>query len=91
MMGFSIVSLVLLPFIDRKTLIKSPKIRCLWKFFFWSFVFNFIFLGWLGEQPAEEFFVFLGQISTIYYFLGIWILVPFIGRLETYILLQRIN
>jgi len=24
---------------------------------------------WLGEQPAEELFVFLGRISTAYYFL----------------------
>jgi quinol-cytochrome oxidoreductase complex cytochrome b subunit len=29
MMGFSIISLILLPFIDKKTLIKSPKIRYL--------------------------------------------------------------
>jgi ubiquinol-cytochrome c reductase cytochrome b subunit len=89
MMGFSIISLILLPFIDKKTLIKSPKIRYLWKFFFWSFVFNFIFLGWLGEQPAEELFVFLGQFSTSYYFFYIWFLVPFLGRLETYILLDK--
>jgi hypothetical protein len=29
MMGFSIVSVVLLPFIDKNTLIKSPKVRAL--------------------------------------------------------------
>lgn len=88
MMGLSIVSVVLLPFIDKNTLIKSPKIRALWKFFFWSFVFNFIFLGWLGEQPAEELFVSLGQVSTAYYFLFIWFILPFLGRLETIVLLN---
>jgi len=58
------------------------------KIFFWSFVFNFIFLGWLGEQPAEELFVSLGQVSTAYYFLFIWFILPFLGRLETIVLLS---
>ena len=88
-MGLSIVSLILLPIIDKKTLIKTPKIRFLWKWLFWFFVFNFIFLGWLGEQPAEEFYVFLGQISTFFYFLSIWFLIPFIGRIETLLLSKK--
>ena len=88
-MGLSIVSVVLLPAIDKKTLVKSPKVRYLWKKVFWSFVFNFIFLMWLGEQPAEELFVFLGRISTAYYFLFLWFILPFVGRLETYIILQK--
>lgn len=90
-MGLSIVSIVCLPFIDRHTLIKSPNVRILWKFFFWSFVFNFIFLGWLGEQPAEMPYTLYGQFSTGYYFFFIWILIPFIGRLESHILLQKEN
>jgi len=87
-MGLSIIFILLLPFIDSQTLVKSPKVRLLWKFFFWSFVFNFIFLGWLGEQPAEELFIFLGQISTTYYFLFLLIIIPLIGRIETFIILQ---
>jgi len=88
-MGFSIVAIFLLPLIDKNTIIKSPKIRIIWRFFFWSFVFNFIFLGWLGEQPAEEFYVMLGRISTIYYFSFLGIILPFIGKLETDEVLQK--
>ena len=85
-MCFSIVSLLLLPIIDTKNIIKSPSIKLLWQFFFWSFVFNFILLGWLGEQPAEPLFVFVGQISTFYYFFYIWVLIPLISYLENLIL-----
>jgi len=82
-MGASIVVIVILPFLDKATLIKNPKIRIIWKYAFWSFVFNFIFLGWLGEQPAEELFVFWGQLSTFYYFSFVLIILPLIGRIET--------
>jgi quinol-cytochrome oxidoreductase complex cytochrome b subunit len=88
-MGLSLVSLILLPLIDKETLIKTPQIRFLWKSLFWFFVFNFIFLGWLGEQPAEEFYVFLGQISTCFYFLSVWFLIPFVGRIETLLLSKK--
>lgn len=87
-MGASIVVVVILPFLDKATLIKNPKIRIIWKYAFWSFVFNFIFLGWLGEQPAEELFVFWGQLSTIYYFSFVLIILPVIGRIET-ILIEK--
>jgi len=88
-MGFSIISLILIPFIDRKTIIKTASARLLWKIFFWSFVFNFILLGWLGEQPADPLFVLIGQISTFYYFFFIWFLLPYIGQIETYIVYYR--
>jgi len=87
-MALSVITIILLPFIDKNTIIKNPKIRFLWKFSFWSFVFNFIFLGWLGEQPAEELFVFWGQISTTYYFLFLWIILPFIGKFESNLILK---
>ena len=88
-MAFSIVSIICLPFIDRNTVIKTPQVRILWKFFFWSFVFNFIFLGWLGEQPAEAPYIIYGQFSTGYFFFFLWFLIPFIGRLETYVVLKK--
>jgi ubiquinol-cytochrome c reductase cytochrome b subunit len=88
-MGFSIIAIFLLPLLDKGTIIKTPKVRIIWRFFFWSFVFNFIFLGWLGEQPAEEFYVTLGRVSTFYYFFFLTVLLPFIGKLETEEVLQK--
>jgi ubiquinol-cytochrome c reductase cytochrome b subunit len=88
-MGLSIVTFIFLPLIDKNTRIKNPKVRIIWKNLFWSFIFNFIFLGWLGEQPAEELFVALGQVSTFYYFFFLWVMWPLIGRVETLVLLQQ--
>jgi len=88
-MALSIITFIFLPWIDKNTRIKNPKVRIIWKNLFWSFIFNFIFLGWLGEQPAEELFVALGQISTFYYFFFLWFMWPLIGRIETVILLQK--
>ena len=88
-MGLSILTFVFLPLIDKKTMVKNPKVRIIWKNAFWSFILNFIFLGWLGEQPAEELFVALGQVSTFYYFFFLWFMWPLIGRIETLILLQK--
>ena len=70
-------------------MVKNPKVRIIWKNAFWSFILNFIFLGWLGEQPAEELFVALGQVSTFFLFLFLWFMWPLIGRIETLILLQK--
>ena len=91
MMGASIVVIVFLPFIDKNTLIKNTKVRFLWKYVFWSFVFNFIFLGWLGEQPAEDLYVFWGQLSTLYYFISLLFILPVIGRVETLSLRKQIK
>ena len=88
-MGFSMVSLILLPIIDKNTIIKTPEVRFIWKSLFWCFIFNFIFLGWLGEQPAEELYVFLGQISTFIYFSSIWFFLPLVGRIETLLLKKK--
>jgi len=82
-MGFSIVSLIILPFVDKHTMIKTPAIRFLWKHVFWFFVFNFIFLGWLGEQPLTDFILTLSRFSTSAYFFCIFFLIPFVGMFDT--------
>lgn len=49
--------------------IRSLKFRPLQLILFWFFVFNFLFLLWLGGKPIHEPFVTLGQIATVLYFL----------------------
>ena len=39
------------------------------KIFFWIFLSNFLFLGWIGRIPVEDPFIWIGQISTCLYFL----------------------
>nr|AVJ52620.1 cytochrome b [Homaemus proteus] len=38
------------------------------KIMFWSFVTAMILLTWIGARPAEEPYIFTGQVLTIFYF-----------------------
>jgi len=48
---------------------RSSLFRPVYRYFFWFLFFDFIFLGWIGQQPVKEIYVFLGQLGTFYYFL----------------------
>lgn len=48
--------------------IKTAKFKALSAAMFWIFCANFLFIGWLGQMPAEEPYVALAQIGTIIYF-----------------------
>ncbi|WP_343559414.1 cytochrome b [Kiloniella sp. b19] len=73
----AIAILFVLPWLDRSK-VRSANYRPLYRFFFWIFAINGIFLGWLGGQPAEEPYVTMSQIATAYYFFHFLILLPFI-------------
>ena len=61
--------LILIPLSFFCTLnIRSLRFRPLLHFLFWIFVFNFLFLLWLGAKPIAAPFTLLGQISTFFYF-----------------------
>lgn len=49
--------------------LRSTRYRPLFNFLFWIFVFNLLFLLWLGAKPIEEPYIFLGQIGCFIYFL----------------------
>lgn len=48
--------------------IRSSRYRPITRLLFWVFVFNFLFLIWLGGQPIAAPYTVLGQISTAIYF-----------------------
>jgi len=48
--------------------IRSNRYRPIFHLLFWVFVFNFLFLIWLGAKPIHQPYIFLGQISTFVYF-----------------------
>jgi ubiquinol-cytochrome c reductase cytochrome b subunit len=39
-------------------------------------------LGWLGGMPAEQPYVLLSQLGTIYYFLHFLVIVPLVSSFE---------
>lgn len=77
----AILILFTLPTKD-KAFIKSPNLRPISNIFFILFVFNFLFLGFLGGSPAEEPYIFLSRFSSILYFSHFILFIPLSIKLE---------
>ncbi len=78
----SIAVLFIMPWLDTSK-VRSAVYRPWYKVFFWIFVVNSIFLGWLGAKPAEGVYTFLAQISSLYYFGFFLVILPLLGLIET--------
>ncbi|GHC65590.1 cytochrome b [Limoniibacter endophyticus] len=78
----AIAVLFFVPWLDTSK-VRSAVYRPLYKFFFWLFAFNALFLGWLGSRPAEGVYVVLSQASSLFYFAFFLIIMPVLGLIET--------
>jgi ubiquinol-cytochrome c reductase cytochrome b subunit len=47
---------------------KNPKFRPVFRFVFWCFSFNFFLLGFIGGNPVESPYIYIGEFSTFFYF-----------------------
>lgn len=79
--GLVFVSLLLLPFINTSD-IRSASFRPIYKKLFWILVADCVLLGWIGCQPVEDPYVFIGQSASVYFFVYFLVLVPFLGKFE---------
>ena len=43
-------------------------------------------LGWVGQMPVEYPYTEIGVISMIYYFAFFIIIIPFLGKIESYLI-----
>lgn len=77
----AILILLLLPILHTSQ-IRSSSFRPFQKKLFWFFVADVLLLGWIGGQPVEDPYVFVGQIATIFYFSYFMIFTPLIGFIE---------
>jgi ubiquinol-cytochrome c reductase cytochrome b subunit len=84
-MGLVFVALFLLPFINTSP-IRSSNFRPIYKKCFWLFVADCFLLAWIGSRPVETPYIEVGQILTLYFFVFLLILVPLLGRIETFLL-----
>nr|CUS58612.1 TPA: cytochrome b [Podocoryna carnea] len=84
----SILVLLVIPFIHTNKL-KGLNFRPIGKTLYWAFMANFIFLTWIGSKPVEEPFIFLGQISSIFYFSYFLIFIPLVGIIENKLLFGK--
>ena len=77
----AILILFVLPWLDTSK-VKSGTFRPLFKKAFWIFFANFIFLGWLGQAPAEGWYIWASRVSTLYYFAYFLLILPWLGKNE---------
>jgi len=88
MMFGAIILLFFLPFLDRSQ-VRSGAYRPMFKKFFYLFVINFIFLGWLGKSPAEGWYILASRITTFYYYAYFLIILPFLPKFERVLQLPK--
>jgi ubiquinol-cytochrome c reductase cytochrome b subunit len=84
------ICLLILPFINTSQ-IRSSAFRPLHKKFFWMFAANCILLGWLGALPVEDPYVMLGQIASVLFYVYFLIIIPFLGKFETYLIRSKVD
>ena len=77
----SLLILLLIPFINTSE-IRSTTFRPLFKIFYWLLVADFLILGWVGQKPVNDQYVFTGQVATVFYFAFFLVLIPLIGVVE---------
>jgi ubiquinol-cytochrome c reductase cytochrome b subunit len=77
----SILVWFFLPWLDKSP-VRSATYRPLYRKFFWLLVADVALLGWLGGMPAEQPYVLLSQLGTIYYFLHFLVIVPLVSSFE---------
>lgn len=84
-LAMSIVVLFFIPFVhsSRQT---SHNFRPLAQVLFWLIVVNVLLLTWLGGQPVEYPYIFLGQAASVIYFVNILLFIPIVGYVENKLL-----
>jgi quinol-cytochrome oxidoreductase complex cytochrome b subunit len=77
MFGSTLI-LFLMPWLDRSP-VKSARFRPAYKMAFWVLVFDCVVLGWVGANPPEPPFLYIGQVATFWYFFHFLVLVPLLS------------
>jgi len=77
----AIAVLFFVPWLDTSA-VRSANYRPLYKVFFWLFVVNAVFLGYLGSRPAEGIWIPLMKASTFWYFAHFLVIMPALGFFE---------
>jgi ubiquinol-cytochrome c reductase cytochrome b subunit len=77
----SILILFLLPWLDKSP-VRSGSYRPRFRQFFLILILDIIVLGYCGGMPAEEPYVMISQLATIYYFAHFLIILPILSAVE---------
>lgn len=80
----SLIILLTIPFTNSSE-IRSTSFRPIFKVCYWLLVLSFLLLGWIGQCPVEYPYTEIGVICMIYYFLFFLLIIPFLGKFESYL------
>jgi len=81
----SLIVLLTIPFTNSSE-IRSTAFRPIFKISYWLLVVAFFLLGWVGQMPVEYPYTEIGVISMIYYFFFFLGIIPFLGKIESYLI-----
>nr|YP_010534115.1 cytochrome b [Rexea antefurcata]UXX50405.1 cytochrome b [Rexea antefurcata] len=81
----SILVLFVVPFLHTSKQ-RTLTFRPISQFLFWCLVADVIILTWIGGMPAEQPFIIIGQIASIFYFLIFLVLFPVLSLVENKIM-----
>jgi len=81
----SLVVLLTIPYTNSSE-IRSTIFRPIFKVLYWLLVVAFLILGWIGQMPVEYPYTEIGIVAMIYYFSFFIIVIPFVGRLESFLI-----
>ncbi len=70
-----------LPWLDTSK-VRSMRFRPVARIFFFLWVISFLVLTYVGGKPAEQPYIFIGQLATAYYFAWFLVILPVLGKLE---------
>ncbi|MEM8826931.1 MAG: cytochrome b N-terminal domain-containing protein, partial [Pseudomonadota bacterium] len=78
----SILLLFFLPWLDASP-VKSLRYRPMLRKWTYAWLVSFLVLSWCGGALAEQPYIIISQICTIWYFAHFLIIIPLVSRLET--------
>ena len=87
--GLVFAGLIALPFLSTGH-IGSPKFRIIHERFFWVLVGDLFLLTWVGSQEIMPATVFIGQVASVVFFTYLLVLLPFLGWLESSLVLKKV-
>jgi ubiquinol-cytochrome c reductase cytochrome b subunit len=77
----AIALLALAPWLDTSK-VRSGRYRPKFKLAFWALVVDFFILMWVGAMPAEQPYVAISQLATLYWFAYFLVILPVLGVIE---------
>jgi ubiquinol-cytochrome c reductase cytochrome b subunit len=77
----AILLLFFLPWLDKSP-VRSANYRPTYRWFLIVLGIDVLVLGWVGGLPAEEPYVMISQLATMYYFAHWLIILPIVSKIE---------